>query len=193
MSFNYFSRKCKIIFLNVHIPFSLFIICLCLQSITLFTSCTNRSDISTQNIEKISGADEIIHNMTMVSTIGETREWLMTATYFERFNSEKRWVAYNVFLETLNEVDKNFYRSDSVFVSEITDVFTGMGNVEIISPNGILHTDKIIWDRKTDRIHAPNDIYIINNQNEIWGNYLFTNSNLDFVDLRHVSGIGSVE
>ena len=156
-------------------------------------SCVNKSEIATQSIEKITGADETIDNFTMVSTIEETQEWLMTAVYFERFSKERRWVAYDVYLETLNENDKNFYRSDSVFVSEITDILTGMGNVEIISPNGILLTDKIIWDRKNDRIHAPNDIYLKNERNEIWGSYLFTNSNLDFIDLQHVSGIGSAE
>ncbi|MCL2063533.1 MAG: hypothetical protein FWG98_04080 [Candidatus Cloacimonetes bacterium] len=156
-------------------------------------SCADRAEISTQDIERVTEADEIIHDFTMLSTIGEMQEWFMKADYFERFSKERRWMAFNVFLETLNETDKNFYRSDSLFVSEITDVYTGMGNVEIISPNGILHTDKIIWDRRTDRIHAPNDVYIKNDNNEIWGSVLYTNSNMDFVDLRHVSGIGSVE
>ena|GEM_PF-3006432 len=156
-------------------------------------SCTSKLDITTQNIDKLSGADETIDHFTMVSTIGDDQEWFMTANYFERFSKEKRWVAYTVFLETLNEEEKNFYKSDSVFVSEISDVLIGMGNVEIISPNGILQTDKIIWDRRNDRVHAPNDVYIKNDNNEIWGNDLYTNSNLDYIDLKSVSGRGSSE
>ena len=159
----------------------------------LMISCVERADISTSTLEKNQGADELIHNFTMVSTIGEIQEWLMHANYFERFSKEKRWVAYDVFLETLEEGEKNFYRSDSVYVSEVTDILTGMGNVEIISPNGILHTDLIIWNRRTDRVHAPNEVYIKNDKNEIWGTELFTNSNLDFVDLKNVSGIGNTE
>ena len=158
-----------------------------------FTACKERGEISTQNIERETSADEIIHNFTMVSTIGENQDWIMKATYFERFTKDRRWVAFDVFMETLNEDEKNFYSSDSLFVSEVTEIYTGMGNVEIISPNGILHTDKIIWDRKTDRIHAPNDVYIKNENHEIWGSVLYTNSNMDFVDLKEVSGIGSGE
>ena len=159
-------------------------------SLLFLLSCKERLDITTSEIERVSSADEIIHNFTMISTIGEMREWIMTANYFERFSNERRWVAYTVFLETLDDGEKNFYRSDSVFVSEVTDILIGMGNVEIITPNGILHTDLINWDRKTDRIHAPNEVYIIKENNEIWGTELFTNSNMDFVNLRSVSGIG---
>ena len=127
----------------------------------------------------------------MILHSGEKTEWLMTADLVERFNSERYWWAYSVFLETLNNEDKNFYRSDSIHVSDISNIFTGMGNVEIISPNGYLSTDKIIWNRMTERIHAPNNVYIKKDSNEIWGNDLNTNMNLDFIDLRHVRGSGN--
>ena len=171
----------------------LIIILFITYSIFIFVSCSPTSEISIQSIEKVSAADETIDNFTMYSTIGQNTEWKMNAVYFERFPNERRWVAYDVFLETLNENDKNFYSSDSVFVSEITDILIGMGNVKITSPNGFLSTDKIIWDRRIDRIHAPNEIYLKDAHNELWGNNLYTNSNLDYVELINVSGTGETD
>ena len=127
----------------------------------------------------------------MILHSGSKTEWLMRADLVERFNTERYWWAYNVFLETLNNEEKNFYRSDSIHVNDITDVFTGFSNVEIISPNGYLSTDLIIWNRKTERIHAPDEVYIKKESNEIWGIDLHTNMNLDFIELKQVRGQGT--
>ena len=156
-------------------------------------SCSDGTEIATQEIARNTGADELIHDLTMLSTIGDKTEWQMQSRYVERFTDERRWVAYEVFMETMNEADKNFYRSDSVYVNDIEDTFTGMGNVEIISPSGILETDLIIWNRRTDQIHAPNDVYLKRNQHEMWGADLYTNSNLDYVDMKRVRGHGTVD
>jgi lipopolysaccharide assembly outer membrane protein LptD (OstA) len=129
----------------------------------------------------------------MTATSGENIEWLMRANEAWRFNSERRWIAYEVFLETINMEDKNFFRSDSVYVYEITDEFIGMGNVEIISPRGTLFTEHIIWHRLSDRITAPNEVHLIRDGHQIWGSELYTNSNLDFIDMKTVSGHGVVE
>jgi len=165
---------------------------LLLPLLILFAACTNSSEITTADIERVVGPDETIDFFTVVSTIGETQEWLMTADHVKRFNAERRWVAYNVFMETLNEDDKDFYRSDSVFVSDITNIMTGMGNVEILTPRGLLRTDLLHWNRMNDRIHAPNDVYMTRDNHEFWGSDLHTNSGLDFVDLRSVSGQGQL-
>ena len=159
----------------------------------LFTACTNNSEITTADIERRIGPDETIESFRVVSTFGENQEWLMIADLVKRFNAERRWIAYNVFMETLNEDDKNFYRSDSVFVSDVTNILTGMGNVEVLTPRGILKTDLIHWNRMNNRIHAPNDVYLTRDSHELWGSDLHTNSSLDFVDLRNVSGTGLLE
>jgi LPS export ABC transporter protein LptC len=165
---------------------------LLLPLLILFAACTNSSEIATADIVRNVGPDETIDNFTVVSTIGERQEWLMIADLVKRFNEERRWVAYNVFMETLNEEDKNFYRSDSVFVSDITNILTGMGNVKITTPSGILKTDLIHWNRMSDRIHAPNDVYLTRDSHEIWGSDLRTDSNLGFIDMRNVTGHGTL-
>jgi len=123
----------------------------------------------------------------------EKTEWMMKADIVERFNIDKYWWAYTVVLETLNNDNKNFYKSDSIHVSDQTDILTGYGNVEITSPNGYLSTDKIIWNRRSDMVYAPNDIYLKRDNNEIWGRDLHTNMNLDFIDLKQVKGRGSLD
>jgi lipopolysaccharide assembly outer membrane protein LptD (OstA) len=152
--------------------------------------CRNKSEIATTDIEKRSGPDELIDNFTVISVIGDSQEWYMTSEFMKRFNSERRWVGYNVIMETLNSEDMSFYKSDSIFVSDITNILTGMGNVEIINPRGILKTDLIHWNRRSDQIHAPNDVYMTRDGHEFWGTNLHTNSSMDYIDLRNVSGEG---
>ena len=159
----------------------------------VFTACGEKSEVISLNLEKNVGPDEIIDNLQMFATTGEKIEWQMTAGRTKRFLNDRSMIAYDVNLETLNMDDKNFYSSDSAYVYEIQDEFIGMGNVEIITPKGILRTDKIIWNRKTDRIHAPNEVYLKRFEHEMWGKNLHTNSNLDFINMERVSGKGIVD
>ena len=158
-----------------------------------FVSCGDNSEITTADIVRNVGPDEMIDAFTVVTLIGEEQEWLMEADHMMRFNAERRWVAYNVFMETLTEESTNFYRADSVFVSDVTNIMTGMGNVVVTSPRGTLNTDLLHWNRMNDQIHAPYDVYIIRDEHEFWGDDLHSNSNMDFINLRNVRGMGRVQ
>ncbi|MCL1826805.1 MAG: hypothetical protein FWG20_02075, partial [Candidatus Cloacimonetes bacterium] len=94
-------------------------------------SCSDNAEIDVRNIEKNKGPDEIINSFEMILHSGEKTEWLMKADVMKRFNAEKYWWAYIVELETMSDEEKNFYKSDSIHVSDLTDVLTGWGNVEI--------------------------------------------------------------
>lgn len=166
----------------IYILFSLFL-----------TFCSSNSESITKEIKKRNGHDELILGLQIITTTKNATEWVMNSETVKRYNNEKKWVAYKVFLETINEENKNFYQSDSAYISEIDDILTGMGNVIVISPRGKLYTDKIIWNRMKDEIHAPGEIYLKNDDNELWGSNLYTNSNLDYIDLRNVSGKGQAD
>ena len=159
----------------------------------LITSCSKKAEIPSIEMERNSGADEIIDNLLLIASSGEKIEWQMNAGQAQRFLNYKLLIAYKVFVESLNMEDKNYYSSDSAYVHEITDEFIGMGNVELITPKGILRTDKITWNRKTNMIHAPNQVYIKRYNHEMWGENLYTNSNLDFINMEKVSGTGVVD
>ena len=161
--------------------------------VAVISGCGDKSEISSLDLEKNIGPDEVIDNLIMLATTGNQIEWQMSAGHTQRFIEEKKMIAFDVFMETLNLEDKNFYRSDSAFVYDIQDEFIGMGNVEIITPNGTLKTEKIIWNRKSDRIHAPLRVYIKRQDHEMWGANLITNSNLDFINMEKVSGSGVID
>jgi predicted transcriptional regulator len=156
-------------------------------------SCAGNDEMTTQEMGRNVGPDEVINNLVMTATTGEDIEWQMTAELAKRFNSQRKWIAYDVILETINQEDTNFYRSDSVYVLEIEDEFIGMGNVEIINQRGLLRTDKIIWYRKSDRIFAPNLVYLNRDDHEMWGENLFTNSSLDYIEMQNVRGHGTID
>jgi len=157
------------------------------------TSCKKKIEMPSAEIEKLTGADEIIENVTMISISRQNVEWQMKAALSKRFTGDKFMVAYDVEMETINTQDKNFYSSDSVYVYEIKDEYVGMGNVVIISPKAVLKTDKIIWNRLTDSIFAPDEVYIVRDRHQMWGTTLYTNSTLDYINLMNVKGQGTVD
>ena len=155
-------------------------------------SCTGGSEMTTAEISPVVGPDELIDFFSAVSIVGDEREWWMETEHMKRFNTERRWIAYNVYMETLGVETKNYFRADSVFVSDVSNIWTGMGNVVVITPRGTLNTDLIHWNRMDDRIHAPEDVHLIRDDHEFWGDDLHTNSSMDFVNLNNVRGAGQV-
>ena len=158
----------------------------------ILVSCGDNTEITTVDINRVVGPDELIDSFSVVTLIGEEQEWFMVADHVKRFNNERRWIAYNVVMETLSEENTNFYRADSVFVSDITNIMTGMGNVVVVSPRGTLNTELLHWNRMNDQIHAPYDVYMVRDDHEFWGDDLYTNSSMDFVNLRNVRGMGEL-
>ena len=156
-------------------------------------SCNRAGDIAQQAIDRASGPDSIIFGVEMTQITGGNIEWVMRSDIIHRFTSEQRWVAFNVFLETVGEEDKSFFEADSTFVNDFDDIIIGMGNVVITSPNGIMRTEKIIWNRMNDHIQAPGRAVIIRGGNEFRGFELFTNSGLTYINMRSVSGEGTLE
>ncbi|MCK9328334.1 MAG: LPS export ABC transporter periplasmic protein LptC [Candidatus Cloacimonetes bacterium] len=161
--------------------------------ISFLSSCSKSDEIPVTQLDKKSGPDEIIDSLTIITISKDSVEWKMSSKLVKKYNQQKVWTAYEVFVESLEKNNQNFYQSDSAYISEVDDVLTGMGNVIITSPNGILKTRKIEWDRKTNKIHAPGYIYLKRDDNELTGTNLFTNINFDYVDLKNVSGHGTIK
>jgi hypothetical protein len=160
-------------------------------AILTLNNCKSSPNIIFDDLVINTGPDETIYNLKMITVTGDKTEWQLEASYAKKFSEKKNWIAYEVEMETLNEEDKNFYSSDSVYVFEIENEFIGYGNVVIKTPNALLKTDKVIWYRNRDRIFAPNDVYFVRDNNEMWGKNVVTNSNLDFLDARNINGQGS--
>ncbi len=161
--------------------------------IIILNACTDSNEIHVKPMARAIGPDELIDSLTIISTSEDGVDWIMTAQHVKKFNQQKKWTAYQVFIESTEEDNKNFYESDSAYISEVDDIFTGMGNVVIISPKGILKTQKIEWNRKTNKIRAPGFVYLKKDENEFTGTNLFTNINFDYIDLKEVSGQGIIE
>jgi len=170
------------------------ILLMILFCVIITASCHKKNtEMASAEIEKQTGPDEIIENVMMVSTTKDKVEWQMNATLSKRFTADKFMIAYEVTMETLNMTEKNFYSSDSVYVYEIRDEFIGMGNVEIITPRARLKTQKIIWNRLTDTVYAPDEVYVVRDNHQMWGTSLYTNSTLDYINLQNVRGQGVVD
>ena len=165
-----------------------FTLCIC-----IFLLSCQIDEVPTGSLDINRGPDVMIEKFGMSFLVDDTKEWYMNAGLVHKYTDEGRWIAYSVELETLSEVDKNFYRSDSAYIFERTDMLIGMGNVEIITPNGTLFTHYITWNRQTDEVHAPNEVYVKQIDNELWGSELYTNSSMDFIDLKQVRGRGQSE
>jgi hypothetical protein len=159
--------------------------------IVFLLSCA-QGDFSRSDIDRADGPDGLIYGLEMTQITGTHLDWVMHSEFVERFSHQQRWVAYNVLLETVGDEQNTFFQSDSAFISDFDDVMIGMGNVVITSPSGILRTEKIIWNRMSDEVEAPDRFVLLRGIHEFRGYELFTNSHLTFIDMRRVSAEGYI-
>ncbi len=77
-------------------------------------------------------------------------------------------------------------------VNDTQNIITAIGNVILVSDEGTLYTEKLIWNRNNNKLNAPLAVKLVRGDDIMYGTNMRTNLSFDFVDLEKVSAQGTV-
>ncbi len=88
-------------------------------------------------------------------------------------------IAQEIAAEVVTEQPRVILDADNIFVNETENTVTAEGNVEAKYEGRILRTDRLIYDRNTDRVRAVGNVILIDSDgSENYADELETNSEL---------------
>jgi len=139
-------------------------------------------------------ADEQSREVTVTSYDKANKAYVIQAATIDRYYNTRRLFATRVNITSFDSLNKitSTVVSDSAEVNEAQNWIIANGHVVFKSPNGILKTNSITWDRNTDTITAPGEVILIRDTNQMKGRTLRTNSKLDFAEMKQVTAEGKV-
>lgn len=156
------------------------------------SACDLSSNIPiTKNVQNL-GPSETIDSVRIVSTNGEVAEWKINAEKVDRYTNSQQWIGYKVRFESLSGNDKSIITCNEADIDEVSNIIKGKGNVIINSPKGYLKTELLIFNRLSTEIHAPGYVHLKRGSSIINGTNLTTNVNFDYIDIKNVSGQGTM-
>ena len=170
------------------------LIILILISLFFLISCSfDESDFSDLSMKNL--PDEISDSVRIVATNFNKTDYILDAVHIERFYDSKITKADTIFVQTfdINGQLKSTLYSDKADMDEISNILVAESNVKIESDNGTLLTQYLTWDRSTDKIYAKGKVTIIRNENVLKGYELYTDINLDKLDLINVTAEGKLD
>ena len=117
------------------------------------------------------------------------------AKRIQRFYEHHFFIAdsVNIFSYNKDGVFSYSITCDSAYVDQKENIFTAMGRVVVVNPDGNLKTNLLKWNRSDDKLTAPGDVVLVHQDNIIIGTSLETNLNFDFIKLKEVSAEGSID
>ncbi len=117
------------------------------------------------------------------------------ALHMDNYPKKKLIIADTVYVTEFNDdkTIKSKLYCDKAEINQITDIYKCRGNVIVTTPNGILKTPFLIWDKKNDKIIAKNGVTLTRENNVLQGETLETDSKLTQIKITKVSAKGKLE
>ena len=78
-------------------------------------------------------------------------------------------------------------------LDEVKNTLIGIGDVEVVSENGIMKAPKMILDRSTNTLFAKDGVILIRGDNVLKGEEMESNLDLDRVEITKVSAKGRLD
>ena len=139
--------------------------------------------------------DEIADSIRVVTTTGETIDYILEAVHMYKYYDTKQTFVDTVFVTFYNpdESVKSTLKCNKAEVNDAKNTLTGIGNVVVKSENGILKAPYMILDRNTNHIYASQGVILIRGENILYGEEMETDLNLDRVEITKVSAEGKLD
>jgi len=169
-----------------------FLIILSLSSIFLF-SCTGKDEASNRLI--ISEIpDEQADSIKIISTTEDVIDYELTAVHYYKYYKTKQTFADTVFVTFFNEDSsvKSTLECNKAKVDDAKNTLTGIGDVVVVSENGIMKAPLIVIDRNSNTLYAKNGVVLIREDNILKGEEMESDMNLDRVVITKVSAEGKL-
>ncbi|MDZ4121503.1 MAG: LPS export ABC transporter periplasmic protein LptC [Candidatus Cloacimonadaceae bacterium] len=138
--------------------------------------------------------DETSYNISIREYKGQYLDYIMQAAKVERFYDRKILNAYKVIINSYDEAGNisSTMLADTTIVDDARNIIFANGNVKLSSSNGIVSSNRLIWDRGADEITSPSSVTLVRDGNVLRGQSLRTNSSISYAEMDAVSAEGVV-
>lgn len=177
------------------ISYKYILACFILILILLLTGCGKSVLDQTSSPINRNLPDEKSSNVVIYSYNEDKVDYILTAARIEKFYNLKRLYAYDVKIVTydLDMKIKSEIVADTAFVDEARNFIQAIGNVVFNTPNGIIKSHVVNWERNYDEIYVPEKVTLIRDDDVLYGDNLRTDSNISFIEMNTVSAEGTVK
>lgn len=176
------------------IAFKSFLYVLSLCSILVFFAC---SDNATTSDLPISGQipDEQADSIRIISTSNDIIDYELTAERYYKYYKSKQTFADTVFVTFFNEdgTVKSTLRCDKAEVNDVENTLTGIGDVVVVSDNGVMKAPLMVLNRNSNTLFAKEGVTLQRDNNLLEGAEMESNLDLDKVEITKVSAKGKLE
>ncbi len=171
------------------------LIILLLASLTLFQGCFKADNGGERFVIDPDAPEEYIEGIEVYTLKGDKSDYKLRAVTIKNFYDEKLTIAYEAKLDSYdkNGVHYSYIECDSAYVENNANLIKAYGHVYLETPNGIVKTDYIEWDKITDKVLAPNRVIMIRDDNEVIGYNLITDSAFKVTYMDNVKAKGTVD
>ncbi len=165
---------------------------LLLISLLGLTGCRKATEPSKDQINP-NYPDEQSSFVHIVSMKKDSIDYVLDASRIDRYYDKQNLLAFDVNIVTYDKSGKvhSTITANRANVNDIENRIVATGHVKLVTPNGILQTEILSWERSFDEIIAPGAVTLIRNGNVLQGISLRTDSNLNFAEMKQVTAAGT--
>ena len=131
----------------------------------LAVGCVKGEDIL-KHSKKFEGKGELPEKtsdtVTLISLENEKIVWYLKAKHITEFAKRKQIFAKDIEIYAFDDNDRivSTMTADSAEINEVKKMLEAMGNVKILSENGVLETTKIYWNLANNSIFTQENVKI---------------------------------
>lgn len=167
---------------------------LSLSSIIIIVACTEKDVASNM---PISGQipDEQADSIKIISTSNDMIDYELTAVRFYKYYDTKQTFADTVFVTFYNEDGsvKSTLKCNKAEVDDVENSLTGIGDVVVVSDNGIMKAPLMVLDRNSNTLYAKKGVSLQRENNLLIGEEMESNLDLERVEIMKVSAQGKID
>ncbi len=171
---------------------NLFLILKIISLIFLLSSCSKEEKTHFEKWNK-NLPDQKADSLYIKSMDGDKVTMELFAKSMSKFDKTKTTYFDSIKVISYSDTSNTVLTCLKAEIDEVTDVLTARKNVVVVNENGILKTDLLIWDRKTNILKAPNEVTVIREKHWMRGYNMVTKLDMKKIELEKVSARGTIE
>ena len=139
--------------------------------------------------------DETSTDVTITELDKGEIEYILSAARLERFYDRRIIRAYEVDILAFSGKDRQStkLKADSTIVDDARNLIYAHGNVKVNYPEVNVNTTRLIWDRNSNELFAPDRVTLIREGNILRGTNLRTNLSIYPTQMDSVTAEGYVD
>jgi LPS export ABC transporter protein LptC len=171
---------------------NLFPILKIISLVFVFVSCSKSERTHFETWEK-KLPDQKADSLYIKSMDGNKITMELFAKSMSKFDKKQKTYFDSIKVITYSDTSSTILTCLNAEIDDVTDVLIAKNKVVVINENGILKTNLLIWDRKTNIIKAPDEVTIIREKHWMRGYNMVTKLDMNKIELEKVSARGTID